>query len=53
MSPTIAYLLLGLITLLVLYFAYQNYKSYQKNPSKWLHQYLGETIGEGILHLLK
>ena len=35
MDPIIAYLLVGIGSILVLYFMYLSYQSYQKNPSRW------------------
>jgi fatty-acid desaturase len=52
MNPVIAYILVGVMTVLVIYFAYQSYRAYQKNPSRWFHLLFGEKVGEGILRTL-
>jgi hypothetical protein len=52
MNPVVAYLLVGIMTLAVVYFSYQSYSAYQKNPSRWLHILLGERAGEGIVRIL-
>jgi len=35
MSPEVAYVLLGLMAILVMYFAYRSYQDYQKSPTRW------------------
>jgi hypothetical protein len=52
MNPIIAYLLIGVMAILVIYFTYQSYHAYQKNPSRWFHILLGQKMGEGLLRIL-
>jgi hypothetical protein len=50
MEPWMAYLLIIIGALLVLYFAYLSYQTYQRNPSRWV---LRELATEWALRLWK
>ncbi len=53
MNPIIAYFIVSLMAILLVYFGYQSYKDYQKNSSRWFHILLGERLGEGLIRLLR
>ncbi len=50
MEPWVAYLIVSIGALLVLYFAYVSYQSYKKSPSRWV---LREVATEWALRLWK
>jgi hypothetical protein len=50
MSSELAYLLLTLMAVLVVYFGYQSYQDYKKNPTRWA---LRELVTDGIERWMK
>jgi hypothetical protein len=50
MDPSVAYLIIGIGSILVVYFMYLSYQSYKKSPSRWA---LREIATEWFLRVVR